>query len=563
MGFKELVKSKERNCLTKEYIVPKRIVSSVNAKNCGFLLTDASRQPLHSSEEQETCVISKGGYVLLDMGSEINGGIEITLVGLEGGKQTSQGNSDATLRIVFGESVSEALSAIGDGNGAVNDHSTRDMTVHTTTLSRMRYGNTGFRFVKIAALDATVKITCIKGVFEYRDIEYKGSFCCNDERLNKIYDTAAYTVHLCMQEMVWDGIKRDRLVWIGDFHPEMSTISAIFGYDESVEKTLDYARDVYPIKDLKKGYWMVFPSYSCWWIVSHRDWYMQNGKIDYLNEQKEYMYALANQIIESINPDGTLDFCNAHYFVDWSSNETPYMEAGFRGCVKLGLSAAAEIFDIYGDDAMAYRCREVAGFLGNIKCEYESNKQVSAIVTLSELYEDTEILAKLKKDLPHGMSTFYGYYVLRALAELGDIKTAIEVMRSYWGAMLDVGATTFWEDFDIDWTENSSGIDELPQEGKKDIHTTYGRFCYEKLRLSLCHGWSSGPAPFIAEYILGIKILEPGCKKLLIKPNLGDLEWVRGTYPTPYGIVEIEHRYKNGKLISKINAPDNVEVVVG
>ena len=61
IGFKELVKSKERNCLTKEYIVPKNIVSSVNAKNCVFLLTDASKQPLHSGEEQETCVISKEG----------------------------------------------------------------------------------------------------------------------------------------------------------------------------------------------------------------------------------------------------------------------------------------------------------------------------------------------------------------------------------------------------------------------------------------------------------------------------------------------------------------------
>jgi alpha-L-rhamnosidase len=40
----------------------------------------------------------------------------------------------------------------------------------------------------------------------------------------------ADTVHLCMQDYLWDGIKRDRLVWIGDMHPEVSTINAVFGF---------------------------------------------------------------------------------------------------------------------------------------------------------------------------------------------------------------------------------------------------------------------------------------------------------------------------------------------
>ena len=53
-----------------------------------------------------------------------------------------------------------------------------------------------------------------------RDLQYLGSFECSDERLNTIWQTGAYTVHLNMQDYLWDGIKRDRLVWIGDMHPE-------------------------------------------------------------------------------------------------------------------------------------------------------------------------------------------------------------------------------------------------------------------------------------------------------------------------------------------------------
>ena len=53
-----------------------------------------------------------------------------------------------------------------------------------------------------------------------------------------------------------------------------------------------------------------------------------------------------------------------------------------------------------------------------------------------------------------------------------------------------------------------------------------------------------------------------GCKKIKISPNLCDLEWAKGTYPTPYGVVEIEHKKVNGKVVTKVNAPDEVEVVV-
>ena len=51
----------------------------------------------------------------------------------------------------------------------------------------------------------------------------------NDERLNRIWQTGAYTVHLNMQDYLWDGIKRDRLVWIGDMGPETMTVLSVFG----------------------------------------------------------------------------------------------------------------------------------------------------------------------------------------------------------------------------------------------------------------------------------------------------------------------------------------------
>ena len=87
---------------------------------------------------------------------------------------------------------------------------------------------------------------------------------------------------------------------------------------------------------------------------------------------------------------------------------------------------------------------------------------------------------------------------MKAVASF-DRDTAINMMKDYYGAMLDKGATSFWEDFDIAWCEGSGRIDEPTPEGMRDIHGDYGAHCYIGFRHSLCHGWSAGVVRFIEE----------------------------------------------------------------
>jgi len=134
----------------------------------------------------------------------------------------------------------------------------------------------------------------------------------------------------------------------------------------------------------------------------------------------------------------------------------------------------------------------------------------------------------------------------------------LELIRKYWGAMLDFGATTFWEDFDLDWIKNAARIDELPVPGKDDLHADFGAWCYKGLRHSLCHGWSCGPMPFMSERILGIEFLEPGGKKIRFAPDAGGLDYVKGAYPTAYGKVAVEMK-SAGKW--EISAPSEIDIV--
>ena len=114
---------------------------------------------------------------------------------------------------------------------------------------------------------------------------------------------------------------------------------------------------------------------------------------------------------------------------------------------------------------------------------------------------DKQDAAFLENGGAEGLSTFMAYYILKADALSGG-QNMLSILKEYYGGMLQRGATTFWEDFDIAWLKNSGRIDEFPAEGKTDIHGDYGAFCYRGLRHSLCHGWSAGILAFLAEQIL-------------------------------------------------------------
>ena len=160
-----------------------------------------------------------------------------------------------------------------------------------------------------------------------------------------------------------------------------------------------------------------------------------------------------------------------------------------------------------------------------------------------------------------GFSSFLSCFTLGALAEGNRIREALDCIRAYWGGMLKMGATSFWEDFDIRWMENAFPIDQLPEPGKKDVHGDYGRACYVGFRHSLCHGWAASPVPFLTEHVAGIRVLDPGFSRVSIAPRLGDLSWIRCTCPTPCGALSVEAQSRpDGEPEVRVRAPEGITV---
>jgi len=490
--------------------------------------------------------------ILLDFGRELHGGVQLGL--------SSANPRGMRVRVRFGESAGEAMSELGE-KAATNDHALRDFELPVPSCGSIEVGNTGFRFLRLDLLTTgSLGLEFVRAVELTRPMRELGAFRCSDERLNRIFETAKRTAHLCCQEHLWDGIKRDRIVWMGDSHPEFRTILAVYGADPVLTETLDYARAVY---DPDRKWMNNIPSYTLCYLRDEHDLYWADGDRARLERNRDYLVRTVRKVCACVSPTNTWDGAG-RVFLDWpSQHDAAGTYAGIQGAAVLALDDAAVLMDVLGETAQAAACRAAAARLRTFRGGPGDCKQAAALLALARIRDPKEMFATCLGRRGHaGVSTFYGYYMLEAMSEAGEGQRALDTVRDYWGAMNDFGATSYWENFDLAWTNNATRVDELPVAGRPDIHGDFGEFCYPGYRHSLCHGWASGPAAWCIERVLGIWIVEPGGRAVSVRPDLGDLAWAEGALALPNGRavrVRVTKR-PDGTPDVHIDAPPGVEI---
>ena len=549
------------DCLKRDYVLPAKVMwHSEGVQNVDVLINNDCGAPRNKEVALLSTTGGKKAAFLLDFGTEFAGGVRIAtqLISKDGEPYVP----GVKMRIRFGESVAEALTPVGIKNSK-NAHTPRDFSAQLLYYGSTEWGQSGYRFLymELETENVDVQIGAVHGIFTYRDIPYIGKFECNDSVLTDIYNTSAYTVHLNMQSKLWDGIKRDRLVWIGDMHPEVRVIRSVFGYNEVVDESLKEVAASFPLPKWPNN----IATYGMWFIYILYDWYIHNGRKELLIELKNYWVGLLKQLAGLVHTEGRAlreEDLFKGFFFDWPTREMP--EAGGAGVGALlarVLEMGARLCDLMDEPQVAAECRGKIGYLGHDGLCHGNMKQIVAMMSLAGHISDEEAAKVLTEGCGSGMSTFQSFYILKAAAKTAGNTQALAMLKHYYGGMLDAGATTFWEDFDVDWIREGARIDKILEPGEYDIHGDNGKFCYTGLRHSLCHGWSAGPAAFLAEDVLGVQIRSLGCKELSVKPNLESLDWVKGSYPTPYGAVTVEAERVGDTVKTKIDAPKEIVIV--
>ena len=126
-------------------------------------------------------------------------------------------------------------------------------------------------------------------------VKYRGSFESSDAELNRIWETGAYTAHLCMQDGLWDASKRDRGRWSGDNDVSGRVVDDVFGDHYLMEDTMDRLIGEAPVTQHVNG----IPGYSSYWFTQVAEYYRHTGSKEFLTRTHDR----AVQLLEHIDAE--------------------------------------------------------------------------------------------------------------------------------------------------------------------------------------------------------------------------------------------------------------------
>lgn len=483
--------------LQREILFPVRVVlSEGNVEGAQHLCTPAPLQSTLSNYTRPYLTVRGKAALVLDFGMEARAGLRIVTRALSSPNAIHKNKAalpTLPVHIRLGESVSECCAELGEKN-ATNDHSPRDLTAELVAMSDLTFGQSGFRFARIDFPDPECEVSILAIVADGMTIGAKPlvSYAGPDAQLTAIFATAKRTIDLCAAgDYVWDGIKRDRLVWIGDMHPEMLALTTLYGRTPMMDESIRFLRDTTPEDE-----WMcTIATYSAWWLIVLADYYRMTGCEDLVRENAAYALSLVRRFLSYIKEDGEI---TTYGLVDWPTHGQPDEPAGFHAVVLAMAKKAAKLFEELGLPG-AEEARELERRLLLTPIIVTHSMAVAGLKYFATGELDPCDIELMQAQGANGLSTFMSYYILTAYARYFGAEKATVILKEYYMGMLSRGATTFWEDFHLSWLEGSGRIDELPKEGEKDLHGDYGDFCYIGLRHSLCHAWSTGIIRYLYE----------------------------------------------------------------
>jgi hypothetical protein len=421
-----------------------------------------------------------------------------------------------------------------------------------------------------------------------------GTFRSSDPLLNAIWQESAKTAAMMLSPpvdlgpgcsfppghtIILDGVKRDRCEFIGDLAVTGRTLLVShpgIGHD------LRFALQQF--SDLQRADGSLIPltapndqstlaDYQAYWVDLMRTYLLYTGDLDAARS----MYGCLTAILDRYYPVNTRAglFINEHDRSDYAaiarrSGTVLYYNALYalaleegaqiagwlgkpgdaRGWTaragKLARKVAATFWDpavgafkdtpdapvVHPQDGNAFAviARVASADQGRLALAFlakANSRSYGNTIADTDVWADPKVWGILAKERVY---PFMSYFETIARFQLGLDDSAVDLIKREWGYMLHNGPGTTWETIG----PNGSG----PVAG------------------SWAHGWSTGAAPALTEYVLGVRPTGPGFKTFVVEPHGRDLTWATGSVPTPQGpiLVSWQRRFF-GKYTITVHAP--------
>lgn len=482
-------------------------------------------------------VESVDGGILYDFGKESFGPITVCA-------------DDGEVLIALGESYEEAL-----------DYKLANCVINANIKDGVfKSESCAFRYLYLPNTD---KEFSIFAELEYLPLENRGAFKCDNEEINTLWDVCAYTMLLNSREAFFDGIKRDRWVWSGDAYQSYFVNYYLANDKDIIKRSIRMLRGANPItKHIN-----TICDYTFYWIISIWEYYFHTADKDFVTDIYPEMLDIWKFVEGRLDADGMYERKPDDWvFIDWSTFDSNGPMCAEQMLLARANECMAKCAELNGDFDMSARCQKQFEFLkGEINkrywCEskgafiddYKSGKEnvtrhANIFALLFDYTSDERKESIIKNvifndDVTKITTPYFEFFELDAMCKIGSFKYMTDMLHSYWGGMLRLGATTIWEEFD----PTKSGIEHYEMYGGK----------YEK---SLCHAWGASPIYLLGKYALGVRPTDIGYSKYEVKPNLMCFGEIEGKVPTPDSEIYVK---VSGGTVSVLSGIEGGTLVLG
>lgn len=388
-------------------------------------------------------------------------------------------------------------------------------------------------------IPAGVKILELK----YRETGYNtafsGSFTCQDEKLNTLWQKSLRTLYVTMRDNFMDCPDRERAQWWGDVTNEMAMsmyaldADALLLYQKGVASMLGHIdsstnvlQTVVPCSDS----YHELPAQQLAGICGFWTYYLYTG-------DREFLHAVYDASVHYVHlwelgDDGLVEHRAGSWdWMDWGSNaDTTAIENAWY---YYALSCIRNMAGVLGKDDgdLSDRMRRIEAGYETLwtKKGYKSggvirtDDRANALAVLSGLAgkEKYEAVAGVLENT-FNSSPYMEYYVLEALCRMDRYDAARSRMLKRYDAMIGEDYSTLWEHWvKVEGTSN--------------------------------HAWSGGPLVIMSKYFAEIRPVKAGYAEFIIKPQLTQPDTVTCVVPSVKGMIRVsEYKTENAFVLDAL-----------
>lgn len=356
--------------------------------------------------------------------------------------------------------------------------------------------------------------------------ELSGSFSCDDEFLNKLYEKCRRTLYVCMRDNFMDCPDRERGQWIGD----LSTQAPQIFYALSRESDQLLKKGIHDFINWKNGdvLWGNVPGIHSSELPSQ-----SLNAISDVGMIKEYVLHSGDESVLEYSIDAIEKYLllwdmgqdgfvvpregNWRWYDHGENNDDDILEnAWYYLALRFALS-------VRENEELARRKASIEANFN--KAFFHENgyrsgdfvdDRANAMAALCGFCDtdDKKEAVKMVLNSVLNATPYMESYVLEALFALGYKQEALNRMMKRYRFLVANENSTIWEDFYYLGTKN--------------------------------HAWSGSPLTHLMKYVAGIRPTTPGYKTFVVEPFMGHLTELSALVPTVGGDIKLS--IKDGEL---------------